>query len=148
MSEKLLIVSTPDFRAGALFRKVYGVWACHRASRRLKWMVGKSMLNIRTDLARMGGTCRWIATKTELNGARSITSTLTGRLVQVPRCVDPALSRRPVAELDYEERQAYRDRRAARLQPGKRQTDWKPQSTDRNSRKNRPSTARPLSFRS
>lgn len=63
--EKLLRVETDYFVAGALFRKIYGVWSCTQAAPILKWMVGKRPLDIKLALLRMAAKFTWVSPQGE-----------------------------------------------------------------------------------
>jgi len=65
----LLRVRSDYFVAGALFEKLYGVWACVKAAPILHWMVGKSPLDIKFALLKMGASFQWIAPKARRTSA-------------------------------------------------------------------------------
>ncbi len=57
--ERLLVVRTGYFTAGAVFKRSNGVWACVRAAPIIKWMVRKSPDGIKVALLKMGADWEW-----------------------------------------------------------------------------------------
>lgn len=60
---RTLQVSTEYFTAGAVFRRVHGVWGCEEAAPVIRWMVGKGMGEIKVALLKMGAKWEWLERK-------------------------------------------------------------------------------------
>jgi hypothetical protein len=61
--DKLLRVKTGYFQAGAVWRKVYGVWSCVNAARTIRWMVGWPARRVEVALLKMGADWEWEETR-------------------------------------------------------------------------------------
>lgn len=57
--EKLLRVTAPYFVAGACWR-LDGVWVCYRAAPIIRWMVGKSPVDVKAYLQRRRWQFEWL----------------------------------------------------------------------------------------
>lgn len=60
-ASKLLRVETEYFRAGAIWRKIYGIWSCTQAAPKLRWMVGQTISQSKVALLKMGASWQWIS---------------------------------------------------------------------------------------
>lgn len=58
--ELLLRVDTGFYTAGALWRKVFGVWSCTKAAPILHWMVGQTPSEVHLELLKLGAEFEWI----------------------------------------------------------------------------------------
>ena len=56
----LLKVQTDYFQAGAIWRKIYGIWSCTHAARVLSWMRGLSPSKVKIALLKMDARFSWI----------------------------------------------------------------------------------------
>lgn len=57
--ERLLHVTTGYFCAGAVWRKIHGIWSCTEAAPILRWMVGKTVGEAKVALLKMGAEWGW-----------------------------------------------------------------------------------------
>lgn len=58
--ELLLWVSNDYFTAGAVWKRIFGVWSCIKAAPIIKWMVGMNKDKAKLELLRKGCTYQWI----------------------------------------------------------------------------------------
>src|SRR6185503_1284402 len=57
---RLLKIQTEYFRAGAVWKKVYGIWSCTSAAPIVRWMKGKSKEQVHLELLKMGAVFQWV----------------------------------------------------------------------------------------
>jgi hypothetical protein len=76
-AERLLQVQTEYFCAGAVFRKLYGVWSCTETAPVLHWMKGRDMAYIKLALLRMGADFIWVSPQGQGLGDSRYTSSAT-----------------------------------------------------------------------
>lgn len=85
---KLLVVSTPYFKAGAVWQRIYGVWSCTKSALVIRWMCGMTPAQASVALLKMGADWRW----KRITSTDSLVSSVTTN-----RAKAPGTSTRPVS---------------------------------------------------
>lgn len=85
ISSKLLRVQTGYFTAGAVWKRIHGIWSCVETAPILKWMRGMDSGQAKLALLKMHATFEWVPNAQVQTG-------ISQPVAEQPTGIDPALS--------------------------------------------------------